>query len=123
MRIKNQILESAKSMTSSFVTIASEIEYSYGFAMFIRWTAGTAPTGNFQVQGSLLPDFENGVTRDDTLTSIDWVNIGSAVAAGGGLGKSLVNFDAQYYPYVRVTYTAATNTATAYIRIYKKGPG
>ncbi len=124
MRIKNHVLESAKSMASSFVTTYSEIELCYGFALYLQWTAGTAPTGTFQVQGTVFPpEIENGRTRSDAIGSTDWVNVGTSVPAGGAAGTSLVNYDAQYYHSMRVVYTATTNSATAYIRVYKKGPG
>lgn len=122
MRINNDILESGKSMTSSFATNASEIDLCYGYAVYLQCPAGESPSGTFNVQGTVFPSYENGRTRDDGLSSVDWVNVGSAVPVEGGAIASLVNFDAQYYKEMRVKYTVASGTSTAYVRVYKKGP-
>lgn len=93
------------------------IDQVYGFAIEIQAVGGTA-AGTFQVQSSMG---EGQVGQPGTIAP--WSNVGAAITVSSA-GSQIINFDAQYGRWARVTFTQSSGGAgdTFTVKYGMKGP-
>lgn len=115
MHFKGIAALTAQPMNASANSQPILIDQIYGFAVECVATGGSA-AGTVQVQGSLA-------SAGIGLTISTWSNIGTPIAISAA-GNQIVNFDAQYYKWARVTFTATSGGAgdALTVRVGIKGP-
>lgn len=112
MRIQEPVLFENVAMDADRTSPEIDIEHAYGFAVELNTEDdGSAPTGNFLVQGSMGSKNSSGTEVWHTVDTI-------AYAA-----NILNNYDGQYYKKVRVFWDRSTGDATDILngKMFTKG--
>ena len=112
--LEPRVLESSKSLGTSFNTDPINIDTAFNVGFFIYASSVTDNTGNFQIQIRPYKDVAN---------SGDWINLGSA--------STLANADADFFKtqtdlppcQVRIAFTAAGGTPDGSCDIWVSASG
>ncbi len=121
MRLANDLIISAGSMTSTDVINSDPfwVGHAMGYAIQAVWT-GT-PTGTIKIQVSIDPQ-EPTVGNSGEPTVTNWEDLASSsYSITGSAGTYMWNVTSAYYRWVRVVYTNASGTGTLNVRFNTKG--
>lgn len=106
MRVVADKVIAAGDLSGSITSETIDVRLQYGWSVIAAWT-GTSPSGTLKVQAS--PDGEL------------WVDAGVSSSVSGNTGSLFINKEWQFYPYLRVVYTATSGTGSIDVWFAGKG--